>query len=120
LIDTNNISIYFDVHTITGTDIITAEDELKTYIKSYIEDINTEGSNNLYISNLIRSIEDNFTYVHHLRFTGINNYDSSYQAIINTKISLDDLTKDERRKFVPDILVINRNNIYLSFFTDTD
>jgi predicted RNA-binding Zn-ribbon protein involved in translation (DUF1610 family) len=120
LIDTNNISIYFDVYTVTGTDILTAEDELKTYIKSYIEDINSEGSNNLYISNLIRGIEDNFTYVHHLRFTGINNYDSSYQAIINTKISLEDLTKDERRKFVPDILVINRNNIYLSFVTDTD
>lgn len=118
-IDTNNIAIYFDVYVLAGTDVISAESELQTYIKTYIETINDEGSNNLYISNLIREIENNFAYVHHLRFRKINNYDSSYQAIINRKISLEDMTKQERRRFVPDILVINKNNIYLAFYQDT-
>lgn len=117
-IDTNNIAIYFDVYVVLGTDTISADQELKTYIKTYIETINEEGSNNLYISNLIRDIENNFSYVHHLRFKHINSYDSTYQAIINRKIKLEDMTKPERRRFVPDILVINRNNIYLSFYQD--
>lgn len=118
LIDTNNISIYFDVFILPTTDQLTAEKELKLYIKDYIETINSEGSNNLYISNLIREIENSFGYVHHLKFKGINKYDTTYQAIINRKISLEDLTKKERRNFVPDILVINTNNIYLQFHQD--
>lgn len=115
LIDTNNIAIYLDVWLIVGADILDCERELKIFIKDYIETINTEGSNNLYVSNLIREIENRFTYVHHLKFRGINNYNTNYQAIINRKIKLEDMTKDERRTFVPDILVINRNNIYLRF-----
>lgn len=118
LIDTINIAIYFDVHVLTGTDIIAADQELRTFIKDYIETINKDGTNSLYISNLIREIENGFAYVHHLRFNGINNYDSTYYAIINHKISLDDLTKEERRRFVPEILTVNRNNIFLSFFED--
>lgn len=117
-IDTNNIRVYFDIWVLAGIDLLAADKELRTFIKGYIETINTEGSNNLYISNLIREIENNFAYVHHIRFNGINSYDSSYQAIINRKISLEDMTKVERRKFVPDILVINRNNIFLSFYQD--
>lgn len=117
-IDTNNISIYYDIWVTTGTDTVSAEQELKTFIKDYIETINDSGSNNFYNSNLIRAIENNFGYVHHLRFKGINRYDTRYQSIINRKIGLNDLSKTERRRFVPDILVINRNNIFLSFFQD--
>ena len=117
-IDTNNIAIYLDVWIIAGIDLITADKELKLFIKDYIETINDEGSNNLYVSNLIREIENNFTYVHHLKFRGINSYDTNYQAIINRKIKLEDMTKEERRTFVPDILVINTNNIKLYFHQD--
>lgn len=117
-IDTNNISIYFDVYVFPNVNILAAESDLKLYIKDYIETINDEGSNNLYISNLITDLENHFTYVHHLYFKGINKYDTTYQAIINRKISLENLTKNERRNFVPDILVVNTNNIILSFFQD--
>ena len=110
-IDTNNIAIYFDVWVIANTDLIVARDELKDYIKSYIESINSDGTNDLYISNLIRSIEENFAYVHHLKFKNINTYDTTYQSIKNVAISLDDLSKDERRHFVPELLVVNKNNI---------
>lgn len=118
LIDTNNISINFDIYVLSSCNIISAESELKLYIKDYIETINEDGSNNLYISNLIRDLEDNFSYIHHLYFRGINSYDTTYQAIINQKISLENLTKTERRNFVPDILVINTNNIFLRFYQD--
>lgn len=114
LIDTNNISINFDVWVIPNTDILDAESELKTYIKDYIESINTSGTNDLYISNLIRSIENDCAYVHHLEFKGINGYDTSKQSIKNVAISLENLSKEERRHFVPELLVINKNNIFLN------
>lgn len=117
-IDTNNIAVYFDVWLVPNVDQYDCETQLKLFIKDYIETINDEGTNNLYISNLIREIENNFTFVHHLKFKGINKYDTNYQSIINKKINLDDLTKEQRRSFVPDLLVINTNNIYLSFYQD--
>ena len=117
-IDTNNISICFDVYVLSNTDVLAAESELKLYIKDYIETINDDGSNDLYISNLITDLENHFSYVHHLYFRGINSYDTTYQAIINRKISLENLTKEERRGFVPDILVVNTNNIILHFYQD--
>lgn len=119
-IDTNNISIYFDVYVIANTDVLAAESELQLYIKDYIETINDDGSNDLYISNLITDLENHFTYVHHLYFRGINSYDTTYQAIINNKISLENLSKDERRNFVPDILVVNTNNIILHFYQEDE
>ena len=91
-----------------------AESELKTYIKNYIETINSDGTNSLYISNLITSIENDFSYVHHLKFEGLNNYDTTYQSIKNVAISLSSLSKTARRFFVPELLVINKNNIFLN------
>ena len=116
--DTNNIAIYLDCYFNIGTDILVAEEELKTFIKDTIETVNDSGTNDLYISNLITAIESNFAYVHHIHFKGINSYDTNYQAIINKKINFDDLEKAERRKFVPDMLVINRSNIFLKFFQE--
>lgn len=115
LIDTVNIKIAFDVWLTTNTDHVYAENTLKTFIKEYIENINSEGTNDLYISNLIREIENNLAFVHHLKFKGINDYDTSYQAIKNRAISLNDLSKEERRHFVPDLLTVNRSNIHLTF-----
>ena len=73
--------------------------------------------NDLFISNLIRCIENDCPYVHHLEFKGINNYTVDYQAIRNTAISLENLSKEERRHFVPEIRVVNTNND-LEYFTD--
>ena len=120
VMDTNNIAIYLDCYLYTGTDVLMAENELKTFIKNTIETVNESGSNDLYISNLITAIESNFAYVHHIHFKGINDYDSTYQAIINKKIQFTDLSKNERRNFVPDMIVINRSNIYIKFYQEGD
>ena len=116
-IATNNIKIKFSVWLTSGTDSLMAGPELKSFIKSYIESINNDGTNDLYISNLIREIENNFAYVHHLKFEGLNDYPTDCQSIINARISLNDMTKEERRHFVPDLLTVNKNNIILNFFT---
>lgn len=118
LIDTINIALHFDVYLNAGADILDVDKKLKNFIKDYVETINSDGTNNLYISNLIRELEKNFSEVNHLRFRGINNYDTTYQSIINYMIDLKGLTKEQRMNFVPDILVINKNNIYLEYYQD--
>lgn len=117
ILDTNNIYIGFGVWLADGTDMIAADSELKLFIKDYIEQVNDSGSNNLYVSNLIHAIKERFAYVKYLTFMGINGYDLKYQNIINTAINLEELSKEERRKFVPDLLVININNIQLKYFS---
>lgn len=112
-IDTNNIHIAYHIWVVANTDILEAREELKDFIKEYIENINSEGSNDFYNSNLTKAIESSLPYVHHLKFIGINDYDSTYQSIRNTAISLEKLSKEERRNFVPEILTVNRNNIKL-------
>ena len=114
LIDTNNISIDLIITLIAGVDEFTCTEELKMYIKNYIETINSDGTNELYISNLIRNVETDFAYVDHIVFQKINDYPTEYQAITNESIGLNNLTKEQRKKFVPDILVINKNNVRIT------
>ena len=90
---------------------------LVSFIKEFIEQLNSDGTNSLFISNLISAIENNFPTVHHLKFIGINDYDTSYQTISVRKTDLNTLTKEERRKYVPEILVIDSENIILSINT---
>lgn len=105
-----NVDIKFDIVFIQGTDLIEAINAVELYIKDYIESINTEGTNELYISNLIKNLETNFSYIHHLKFRGINEYDTSYQTIGVNRFDYKELTKEERRYYVPELLVINAGN----------
>lgn len=116
IIDTVNIEIEFDVWVVQGTDKINAEREIKNFIKTDVETINDEVSNNLYISNLIRKIESTFAYVDHLRFIRINDYPSQYQTVKNKTADITKLTKEELRKYVPEILVCDLNKITLNIF----
>ena len=114
LIDRVNITIKFKVNIVNGTDDIEIRKNLKTFIKDFIERVNSSGNNDLFISNLIREIETNFASVHHLKFMGINNYDTNYQTISIRTTNLNELTKEERRQYVPEILVADLDNIILS------
>lgn len=114
LIDRVNITIKFKVNIVNGTDDIEIRKNLKTFIKEFIERVNSSGNNDLFISNLIREIETNFASVHHLKFMGINDYDTDYQTISVKTTNLNDLTKEERRQYVPEILVADLDNIILS------
>lgn len=114
LIDRVNISIKFGITAVDGIDETELKLNLKAYIKDFIESVNSSGNNSLYISNLIRGIENNFGTVHHLKFGGINDYDTGYQTIRVKEPNLSNLTKLERREYVPEILVIDDNDINLS------
>lgn len=108
-----NMSISFIVWVGIGTDLVAKTVELQNFIKETIEVINENGSNDFFVSNLIRKIENNFAYVDHLKFMGINEYDTTYQSIKNITKDIDTLSKDERWKYVPEMLVCNAENVYL-------
>lgn len=133
LIDRVNMSIAFCIYLVAGTDILKVQDELKLYIKDSIETLNENGSNDFHISNLMRSIENNFAYVDHLKFVGINGevsstgsyaltdemgYSSDYQSIKNITKDLDELSKEERFAYVPEMLCINKDQICLTFYIE--
>ena len=87
-------------------------------LKKQIEQINKNGRNHIYISNLMREVENNFAEVHHMKFIGINNYDSTYQSVYNKIVDINDLPKEERRNYVPEMLVVDPENINIAMYID--
>lgn len=115
MLNTLNLKIEFDIWFTAGTNPLDAVGEIKRFIKNEIEKTNDKKMNSLYISNLIRKIELNFTYVDHLRFVTINDYPSTYQNVYNYVSDIDDLTKEERRKYVPELLNVELDDIVLNY-----
>jgi hypothetical protein len=113
-LNTLNLRIAFDMWFVAGTDTLTVVPEIKQFIKNKIETISENGTNYIYISNLMREIERTFTYVDHIRFRGFNNYSSYYQSIKLKHVDLDEMTKEERRKYVPELLVIDLDDIVIN------
>lgn len=110
-LDKTNIKIRFKVAPRIGTleDILIRD--LKIFIKEYIEGINNKGYNAIYISNLISAIQNNFADVKYLKFVNINNYDSSVQVIENLGIDLNNMSRDDRRFYVPEYLTLGLDDI---------
>ena len=61
-------------------------------------------------------IEDKYAYVDHMRFRGICDYATTYQAVTNTTPDASTLTRDERRYYVPEILNVPLEYIYLTMY----
>lgn len=78
-----NIRLHFGVKPYYTTDIENLLKDLQEYILDYLRSgFDSHGNNALYISNLIRSIEDDYSdKVEHLIYRGIDNYDLSIQKI---------------------------------------
>lgn len=114
LLDTVNLRIEFDMWFLTGTDMQLAIPEVKAYIKSEIETVNEKGMNNLFISNLMRKIENKFAYVDHIRFKSINGYNSKYQAVKYKVTDINDLEVEERRFYVPEFLLCDTDDIIIT------
>ena len=79
-----------------------------------IETLNTIGMNNIYVSNLMRKIENNFSYVDHIRFVKINDYISTYQTVRSKFEDLHELDTNELREFVPELMSINLEDIKIN------
>ena len=112
-LDTINLALSFDMWFTPGTDLLTAVQNVKLFIKEEIETINSEGLNNLYISNLMRKIESRFSYVDHIRFNNINGADTSYQSVREIQ-DLTEISVDARRMYVPEFLVVDVNDITIN------
>jgi hypothetical protein len=113
LLDKVNCGIRFKVSPSVGTNEGDLVRDLKIFIKNYVENINTKGSNAIYISNLIKTIENNFTSVKYQKFISINNYDSSVQVIENKTLDINQMSKEERKNYVPEYLTMLVDNIYI-------
>ena len=111
---TVNLTISFDMWFVVGTDTTVVVPEVKAYIKEEIESINKNNMNNLFISNLMRKIETRFAYVDHIRFVSINGRSSTFQAVKNRTADLNDLTVEERRFYVPELLVCDLDDITIT------
>lgn len=114
VLDTVNLALSFDVWFVTGTDTLSAVPEIKAFIKKEVETINENGMNNLFISNLMRKIENTYAYVDHIRFNSINHYSTDYQAVRNIVTDLNDLSVEDRRFYVPELLVCNVEDITIT------
>lgn len=110
-INTVNIKLSFDMWFLKGTDTISLVPEVKRYIKKEIESVNNKGMNSLHISNLIRKVENTFSFVDHIIFKQINDYNSSEQSITNYVEDLNELSVEERRWYVPEMLVCDIEDI---------
>lgn len=112
LLDRVNCKIKFKVKATSGAILANLARDLKIFIKNYIETINNKGSNGIYVSNLIRYIEENFSgSIEYLKFVSINEYDSSVQIIENKTVDILAMTKEDRKNFVPEYLTISTNDI---------
>lgn len=113
LIDRVNISLHIKVKPVFGTIEEDFVRDLRIYIKDYIETINDNGTNSIYISNLIQSLENDFPNLSYMKFVKINEYNSSEQVIENKTIDQNALTKEERINYVPEYLTITLDDIVI-------
>ena len=118
-LNTLNLRIEFDMWFVSGTDTLSAIQSIKQFIKEKIETITDSGTNQIHMSNLIREIEYTFSYVDHIRFRGFNEYSPMAQSIKLIHTNIDDLDKESRRKYVPELLVIDLDDIVINEYDVT-
>lgn len=103
-----SVTISFDIKTV-GQITATLHSSINEFITKFVEDTNdTTAFNSLYVSNLIRALENNFEEIAYVIFNGFNTYSSQDQIIENNFRGLEELTKEQIIKFVPEYLNINR------------
>ena len=82
-----------------------------------VEDINNGANNAIYVSNLIRALEDEFSSIKYIKFGGIRgltNFGLETQVIENKTVNFEDLSYSERRNFVPEYLTIDLDDIAIT------
>jgi hypothetical protein len=79
--DKINITLRFGIKFSINNGIENAVAEVKDYIKSYVEsdEVSLISAPSLFISNLIRSMENSFQSIAFIVFKGLNDYDENIQ-----------------------------------------
>lgn len=115
LLDNVNCKISYAVKAVPGANTEELINDIKIFIKEFIESINSSSSNSIFISNLTTALERNFSDISYMKFIGINDFDSSIQSLSDfTNDNLDVLNKSERMLYVPEFLTIKLSDINIS------
>lgn len=110
VLDKVNCSIHFKIFPHLGADE-ELEFSIRLFIKEYIEQINDNGSNAIYISNLIQQLQNNFRDIKYLKFICINKYPSSIQVIENKATNVNSLSGLHKQQYVPEYLTLREEDI---------
>jgi hypothetical protein len=113
LLDDVNISISFQLSIRDRMAWQATAEAVTSEIREFFEDLNGESQPNVFISNLIRRIENNHPNVSHLKFLGINHYNATEQYIRVRYHDVSDLDKDEMMIVVPEIIQCRPDDIQL-------
>ena len=82
---------------------------IKNYIVKFVENTNENETNYIYVSNLIRNLEQEFEEIIYIEFDGFNDYGPSEQIIENNFTNISELNAEQVINYVPEYLNINRH-----------
>ena len=87
------------------------DDQIKQYISDFIEACNKDGL--VPISNLLRSLEENFAEINYIIWNGISSsynaaVTNTYQKIFNSGMDVNSLSKQEVIEYVPEYLNVKK------------
>ena len=111
LLNSVNCDIHFKVAFFNSYAAAETIEMMKIFIKDYFEEVNDNGMNGIYISNLIQSLENEFDEIKYIKFISINGYNTFVQCIENNTIDIETLSKEDRIAYVPEFLNIELENI---------
>jgi len=111
LLNSVNCDIHFKVSLFNSYSAAETIEAMKIFIKDYFEEVNDNGMNGIYISNLIQSLENEFDEIKYIKFISINGYNTFVQCIENSEVDIESLDKEERIAFIPEFLNIDIDNI---------
>ena len=111
LLNCVNCKIHFKVSLMNPYTSSETIEYMKIFIKDYFEEVNDNGLNGIYISNLIQALENEFEDIKYIKFISMNGYDTFVQCIENERVDLTKLTKQERIEYVPEFLNIELEDI---------
>lgn len=116
-INSVNIRIEFRIKPVHGTDEATFINDVKYFIKDYIENVNESNENAIYISNLITELETKFSAIKYIKFDtiiGVPHKDgdlTTSQTVENVTVETDKLSPAELRAYVPEYLTIDVDDV---------
>ena len=83
-------------------------------IKLFFEGLDTGELRDIHISDLIHKIKENHPNVKYIRFLGFNNYDSNKQSIFLKYDDIKELTLNQLRPYVPELIRVDRDSIIIT------
>lgn len=121
-LDRLNLSLKFRVRISSSRVDTTLVSDIRAYIKSLVEEINSSSSTkSIYFSNIVTQVENEFKYTQarilSFELYKINDYDVLYQAIVNNTKDVDSMTQDELLDYVGEFVTLDLDKITIDIVT---